>query len=481
MTGQARSDAGAGQWSTILLVVIFAVAAVAATWSRSDAGGEASHARGSEKTSSQSLRSLVGIDRVERWLGEQTPTGRGITFGHVEGRADSGYLPRWNAGAFEGVKFTNRSRRPSRYSGHAEATAQLIYGPMGLAPGVTNVNLYSADEWMGSNGMRLFQAALPTADGCRVFTHSWISGNGPIDDILLKRLDQFVEDTKAVVVCGVNNGGNQPVPAMPASAYNVIAVGTVGRSSSSGYTGGTTPGRCKPEVVVDVTRTSFATPVVAAVVGRLLESADRIAAQSEQAAPGTAGRHAARPEVIKALLLAGADSSCGFAPEDGHSLDQHHGAGAVRFDRSLECLLKGPVAPGVAAAAPMKIAQPIGWDFRSLPPDRPAVYSFELTEPVKELSIAVTWHRRITWVIVMDPGTKKQVQSVKWRVADFDLHVKRTAGGKTSTIASSASTKDSVEFIRLRDVKEGVYHIEVMQKPMTREAWDVAVAWWSQK
>ena len=444
MNHSPGSEAGVARWTWILLAAILLVAAGAATWSRSDVGNASRRARNQGEPVATDLRAIVGIEHAEKQLGAQTPTGRGITFGHVEGRIEGGYLPRHQAGVFDGVTFNIRSQ-PGLYSGHADATARLIYGPSGLAPGVSQVNLYAADDWMGDRCLRLLQSEPPTSDGCRIFTHSWISGGNAADEQVLGHLDFMIDTYDVIVVCGVNNGGNSPVPGLLAGSYNAISVGTVGGNSSGGYTKGENAGRCKPDLVVDVKRTSFATPVVAAITGRLLEAADNIAAGAKED-EASSRKFANRAEVIKAVLL-----------------------------------LKGPIAPTPADGEPAKVSTPIGWDFATLPVDQNVAYAFEIADPLKELAIAVTWHRRGARATVEDTKTKQKEHQVISLVADFDLRLVYTAGGQTSILARSTSGVDNVEFIRLYDVQPGVYRIDVRQKPrpQVRGAWDVAVAWWS--
>ena len=72
----------------------------------------------------------------------------------------------------------------------------------------------------------------PTAAGCRVMTHSWAFSSGPLDALVLRRLDYLIEHENVIVVSGVENGGHSAAPGLIASAYNGIAVGVTRRSSS---------------------------------------------------------------------------------------------------------------------------------------------------------------------------------------------------------------------------------------------------------
>ncbi len=61
MNAQARSDGGAGRGTWMLLVLIFAVATVAATWKSPVEGGDISAAADAGSKNHQDYRGLVGI------------------------------------------------------------------------------------------------------------------------------------------------------------------------------------------------------------------------------------------------------------------------------------------------------------------------------------------------------------------------------------------------------------------------------------
>ena len=501
---------------------------------------------------------LVGIDVIQNRLGNLTPTGRGVTMGHVEsGGANGGqYIPNIHNHRYTGVRFELMSKS-SKVSGHADATARLIYGKQGLAPGVTDVQLYEANDWLtdrGLNVQRVLNRArtlwsppkAPMSQGRRVLSHSWIHTSSAVRDaIAIRRLDHLIDRDHVIVVAGVNNGGATPVPHLLASSYNTIAVGTVGKKSSSGYTRIEGAGRCKPDVVVAMSKTSFSTPVAAAVVARLVETADGIVMRAVAASRDKAGStkkgnsvgkenagssvkrngkivvgaiskspglHANKAQVIKAVLMAGADKSCGFAPQEGRPLDQHHGAGAVRFDRSYDILAGGWVlhdkirqaGQALPVAAPAALKQKNGWSFAGIGVNELQAYSLQIDSPAKELCIAIVWHRVVKGNIVDHPKDEnRRVWRTAVRLPDLNLGLIRlkTAAGKGAVattklaktggtgksevsdklglVGKSMSKADNVEHVYLKDVSPGLYQIVVRRVDRgSRDDTPYALAWW---
>ena len=390
-----------------------------------------------------STRQKIGAESLERQLGLQAPYGRGITFGHVEGNPGD-YMPNTSDEAFEGVYFKPRSGR-SKVNRHAHSTAKVLYGRQGLTPGVRDVNFYTTTHWMGSGSLNAGSMKPPFSDGCQVLTHSWIGSPSPFARDVLRRVDYLVDHHDVIAVVGVNNGAHSPVPALLASAYNVIAVGVTSGDSSGGYTTFEGAGRCKPDIVAPKSRTSFSTPVVAAIAARLLETAHSM----------TGIEAAQRSEVIKAVLMAGAKKPKRWARQAGKPLDEHLGAGTVRLDRSYAILTSGPQAPGT-------IMHRAGWDFRSLPLKGHDDYLVDSLHDTGEVSIMLVWNRRIDGRSLANLITKKE----RWlnfpRLADFDLRlVHLDDQGEKQVVEESSSTVDNVEHIYQKKLPAGRYLIEV--------------------
>lgn len=417
------------------------------------------------------LRESIGVLRLKQQAGSATPTGRGIPAGHVEGQWGD-YLPNAGDPALRGVSFVPRSG-PSVGNVHTTFTAKVIYGRNGLAPGIDEVYCYAANHWLGAGGLRTGSSQPPDADGRRLFSHSWIGESDGSTADALRRVDYLVDREDVLIVAGVDNGAHSRVPALLASAYNAIAVGVADGTSSGGYARVEGAGRCKPEIVAPTSTTSGATPVVAAMVARLLEAADR-----RGDVPG-----AQRAEVIKAVLLAGAVKPQGWAPEPGKPLDEHLGAGIVRVDRSYKILMAGPSEPDAAAGVR-------GWSFDSLKPGGRRTYDLELATAVDDLSLVLVWHRRIDGRRATHLLTGNPIWLNTPQLANLDLRLTRVdidamdRGLAEGAVApelrlESSSTIDNVEHVFAQHLPAGRYQIEVNRRDGLDEEWDYAVAWFA--
>lgn len=403
-------------------------------------------------------REVVGIAALESHLGDLAPTGRGVVIGHVEG-APGDYMPDIHDKIFKGVELIGVSG-PGKSNGHSQVTSSLIFGPGGMAQGVTQGLFFDTNHWLTSGFLHGGTSEPPAQSPIRVFTHSWIGGqaNGSLE--VLHRLDYVIDQQDVVMVVGVNNK-RTPVPVLLASAYNAIAVGNSDGNSSGGYTTFDGEGRCKPDLAGPMNLTSFSTPIVAACAARLEEAADRLGPD-----------HAAhRSEVIKALLMAGAERNAGWKQEPGKPLDSFLGAGVVRIDRAYDILMAGQANPGVAKNR-------YGWAFEPLKPDETHGYRFEASDALGETSLMLVWNRRIDGRRVPDLMTGATHWNHAPRLADFDLRlVALDDEGKEKALNESAGSIGNVELIYRMDLPRGRYRIEVTRKDKLDEAWDYALAW----
>ncbi len=445
-----------------------------------------------------SIHNLIGIHDARARLGKDVPTGEGITVGHVE-FGPGAYMPNTKQPQFDTVAFVERSGK-SRPSGHASATARVIYGLNGLAPGVSVVHCYDSRDWMGPGYLNAGSPQPPAGGPMRVITHSWVSDSHNAVDVL-RRVDWLIDANDTIMCVGVNNGKHTPVPYMLATSYNAIAVGTnrakrvnapkpddpaaVG-GSSGGYTRIEVRDRCKPDIVGPRQLTSFTTPAVAAVATRLLQAAEE--------APENA-HLAAKAETIKAVLLAGATKTDDWQPEPGKPLDEFLGAGVVNFNSSLMILQAGPPgsapAPGSSTGSNpgseptgdgeslIRLPNRMGWDYGSIEPDGKNTYTFALQSPMAEASIILTWHRRITGIKTDDTDKGEGNWFGMPRLANLDLKLVHTdETGEQHELAVSSSKVDNVEHIYLKELQPGRYHLHVSRpESIHEEPWDYALAW----
>ena len=386
------------------------------------------------------------------------PTGKGIVTGHVESRQQRAYLPAMNASRFQGVTFHPRSG-PSKPSGHASATATIIYGQKGLAPGISQVECFATGSWLGNGFLHAFSDKEPqSAAPIRLFTCSWVSYEFyPAADILL-RIDQVVDEQGVMVVAGVNNGRYTSVPPVLASAYNVIAVGDWDGDSSHGYTTDDTAGRSKPDLVAPGGLTSFATPGVGALAARLMETADSMGLPRRS-----------QPLVIKAVLMAGADKPDGWHREPGKPLDERYGAGRPRLDHSYQ-ILTHPLSSN-------HLPLTAGWDKRTIEPGQDMTYRLLLGKPIASFSAVLTWHRKVDSQLSTHIMARKISRQYRGRLASMTLELTRSELPEYETIDASASEIDNVQHVYATKLPAGRYDLVVRRPDGLDESWDYVLAW----
>src|SRR5262245_48825006 len=244
----------------------------------------------------------IGYTSLLNRLGNGTPTGNGIVVTQVEAlESANSYLP--NPPSFPNQSIIDRTVG-GLPSGHATTVGRFYYGDQSIALGIPQVNAYRVNnpglsgDWLGAGYLRTGTSLPPLVDPARVQNHSYVGMSEPNDPgaiEIVRRLDFAITRDNVVVVVGVNNGqGN--VPFLQASGYNSIAVGLSSGNSSFGTTIAEGAGRSKPDLVVPLDLTSFATPVVSASAALLLETASMKPEPGEATAAG-------RVETIKAALL----------------------------------------------------------------------------------------------------------------------------------------------------------------------------------
>ncbi|MAX27176.1 MAG: hypothetical protein CMJ19_21990 [Phycisphaeraceae bacterium] len=402
---------------------------------------------------------IIGIHALKQRLGPiDMPTGFGVVVGHVEGGKPKAYAPHVRDPLFDGVKFTYRSGI-SEISGHAQATAKVIYGPKGLAPGIRQVNCYFAGTWLKEGCLFTGTNQPPKADGSDILNHSWIAGDdSPFTSKALRRLDYLIDTTDTLAIIGVNNGKQNPVPPLLASSYNGIAVGRDNGQSSGGRTLVEGKGRGKPDLVAPGALTSFCTPVVTAAAAYMVQ----IAKAHPQA------QWARKPQVIKAALMAGARKSEHWKHYPDHPLDVHLGAGVVNVDHSYDILIQPATPPGM-------IQKDTGWSYFQITPRQMHSWYWDVKQPLTDATLALVWHRRIDGRQLSDGITRKTIWIDTPYLADLDIKLVSLEKGH---VASSHSKVDNVELIHVPQLEAGQYEIQVGRKDSLNTTWDAALAWW---
>src|SRR4051812_45235740 len=217
-------------------------------------------------------------------------------------------------------------------SGHADTVGSRFYGnPGGVAPGVAQVANYEA-EYFYTNIVG-GSVKIPAT----IINQSYIFGGAPIPSIDTV-FDNYAASYGTLFVNGAGNGG--PVSS-PASAYNCIAVGVYGASSSSGPT---PDGRCKPDITAPDAYTSFSTPLVAGAAALLLQAGKEGAGGSVSSA--TNGL------LLKTLLLNGAVKPADWTNSSAFPLDARYGAGILHVLNSYR-LLRGAKQTFATSTSPL--------------------------------------------------------------------------------------------------------------------------------
>ena len=277
-------------------------------------------------------------------------------------------------------------------------------------------------------------------------------------------------DTQDVVMVGGVNNEHGPIPGMIASAYNAISVGVTSGRNSDGLTTVDGEGRCKPNIVAPTNLTRWGVGLVAGVAAALLEEADRQAEEDE------ANEDAARSEVIRAVMYAGAFRHARWEPPAGEPLDRRLGAGTLDFDRSLVILRGGHVEPDT------QTNQRYGWSFAQVQAEAQHTYRFTVDTAQGVTGFALVWNRRVQGGTTRqqnpDTGQPVAVWNNGAYSPNLDLTLVRLQDGEEEVIAQSASEVDNLELIHLRTLAPGEYELRINRTEDRANApWDYALAW----
>ena len=363
-------------------------------------------------------------------------------------------------------------------SSHATNVAQNFYGNFGVASGVTNVKVYSADDWLDDGFLRTRTAQAPIVETQKIQNHSWVAnftdGLGNPDTVraidVLRRLDYVVTRDQVVSVVGVNNGSGTTLPQILANSYNSIAVGLASGNSSSGGSTLEGLGRSKPDLVAPGAEffpsVSQATSWVSGAAAQLLEA-------------GASNPNSQKPEVVKALLMAGAvktpfdlDNNTpstldNWSHTSSQPLDSRFGAGQLHIDNSLAILAAGEQGPSAITEVGAT-----GWNHESIGTWGTQTYFFTVPEGkvAYTYSLIAAWNRQISFTAGVGPFpatlTPQALANVGLRLYDTsDL----------SLVDSSLSTIDNVQHIYQRALPAGQYQLVVNSSLAT----DYALAWQS--
>jgi hypothetical protein len=405
-----------------------------------------------------------GLERLKRKMGGFTPDGRDVTVLQVEASGKEGWSLDPAAPAYRGIVIDPVAPGATPGS-HAAMVANAM---LSLSPRLAKICTASSDWFLNE----LLQVGRPVSprplpSGAKIAFCAWVASvAGDAGNDVLRRADWLIVNSPFLLVAGQSGSAS-----LMAAGYNSIAVGSANGVPNVGTPAGIDgPGRCKPEIVTGESAASPATGRVAGAAAMLFDAAVRLPKLRDDP-------DAQRPEVVKAILLAGAarrsewtnlapDASAPAVRAANRPLDRAVGAGTLDVARAVGVLLAGRPQPDSA----MGIA---GWDLVrwKAPSDHGVAEAstfLRLERDAGELAIVCCWNR-----MVLDGS--------QWRLADVDLRIERI-GDEDSAIpwASSGndvseSRIDNVEMILLRDIRAGEYRVTVHLRQ--GDPVPVAMAW----
>jgi hypothetical protein len=326
---------------------------------------------------------------------------------------------------------------PALVSGHANTVgANLVGTTGGAAPGVTRIENFEANYFINriianrtTTGNGTFYTPVPI--NSRIVNQSFAALRAtPAQTAEINRFyDAYATLSNVVFVSG--NVGT----AAPASMFNGISVGPVGKANTGGL-----------HLVAPGGAPSYASPYVSGIAALLLQANDLGRISRTTANPGDA-------RVIKAVLLNGATKTEGWQQTETNPLDTASGAGLVNAKASYDNFAAGQqtatLATTMANAADISsptfagstaIDSLAGWDLRSLTASSTQSaaqhYLFDLSQSnLTDIALTAT----ITWRSLPDLALGTNA------ISNFDLYLVNVDTG--SIVLASRSAGENVEHL----------------------------------
>ena len=342
---------------------------------------------------------------------------------------------------------------------HARTVGNALYGAStSLYPSLPEVELYTASDWANRIiGVR--DSPPPLVEDAPIQNHSWVGATDgeefttedAID--LLARLDYLIERDGVICIVGINNGSGTTVPEILAPAFNVISVGiTTGDHSRGGTPQALAqPGRIRPDLVVPQNRTSWAAASVSSAAALLFD--DILRRPKDRL-------DASRPQVMKALLLAGASTSefVEWTHTPATPLDPILGAGELDIGNSRRILL--------SEKASEDRPQDAAWGFATASPGRKTSFPIMIPEGMtgSRFKASLCWHRQVentSTTAIFDPTPT---------LADLTF---KLVSGSGEEVGTSAAPIGTIEHLSLSSLASGDYALEIT----TDRPIDFGIAW----
>jgi hypothetical protein len=414
-----------------------------------------------------------------------------VSVTHVEAASGTNFLPQDSGkinpalgftfsgtDIFLGKTFHLRSTNPNLTYGksnHAGNVGNRFYSSNSIAPRVDLIDNYSTSNWISSHFLRIGSTLQPRIEDSVLQNHSWViaghASDATIEEIdndittyteIIRRLDYALDRDGFIACVGLNSSANTTVPPVFGASYNAISVGLTSGGHSRGgtisaigkgsgaieYDG---VGRSKPEIVANDSATSYSTAQVSSAAALLVGVANN-----------RGMGNAFRPEVMKAILMAGATKSefANWNRTTTQPIDAVFGAGEINVQNSYHILVGGEVTAGITAGH-------YGWDRATLPVGENSVYTLKLERDITELSVMLNWNRTIITAPWLSGGSYNE------SIADMSLQLHRVDNGIPVFLDASNSSIDNLEHLYLRGLPAGNYTLTVT----TDIAGDYALAW----
>ncbi|WP_395751334.1 hypothetical protein [Prosthecobacter sp.] len=410
-------------------------------------------------------RDDIGYTQLAAELGPSMPTGAGIILLDSEANDQTSppnYLPQAGGpGTFAGADpYTGKTFTAGSGAGvvlsHAQSVAFYFYANgSGIAQGATDIRIYTANDFLTG----LYSATGPTDFGARVQNHSWKgSADTTTDPQLLRSLDLMINRDGRIVSVALDNSTGA-IPPLLGNNYHALTAGVRSGLHSLGGTNTDGSGRMKPDLVVNVPETSYASPAIAGTGAVLLQSAASLASGSA---------NAQMPQVIKAQMLAGASKQNlpqWLRASDSAPYDAVFGAGELNLRNAYYIQQAGQHTYSTTAESPSR-----GWDYAATTnaaAGRRYFFSIPAGRYGSTFSAALTWHRTFSGFARNYTGT----------LSDLNLKLYSATGlipGATP-LYSSTSTVDNVEHLFCYNLPPGQYMLVVTTSTNGRNyglAWD---------
>ncbi len=447
----------------------------------------------------------VGYTALRAELGESLPVAAGVPVMLVEAdqKGPTGvlaYAPDATNSEFRGKKITVGEGGPRVYapfSSHATGVGRRFFGlRTSMSPGIDRIASYRTSNWFGAAFLRLNEIRQPKVTASRVASHAWVGSVSqpevsPADARALRRVDWLVETDEFFHVVGFNAGHATP---LLGDAFNVLSVSHTAATrfrNTLALDANYGAGRARPDLVAPEKTPSASTGRVASVAALLIGIGHANPSLSHGV---TANRHgdaiynAERSEVIKAILLAGADRATrNYSGENvtgyraagenrmANGFDRRYGAGQLNVHHSYRLLVAGEQDSVEDQAASGQIAT-VGFDYDESfggadGSNRQATYRLSVGSAGGTLTVSLVWNIDIA-------GGRPLAYNATATLRNLDLILYDMSGADPVVVAESASVRDNSENLHVKLDPNHDYMIRV--RPGSGEPpfrWDYGLAW----